>query len=62
MPANGNTQMVEIRQLGAPEEEKILRDLISEYSEATGSKTAARVLQDWAGIHANIWVVEPKKT
>jgi glutamate synthase (NADPH/NADH) large chain/glutamate synthase (ferredoxin) len=61
-PENCNTQMVEIRQLSGADEEKGLRDLIGEYAEATGSKTAARLLQDWTSIKAKFWVIVPKKS
>jgi glutamate synthase domain-containing protein 3 len=61
-PENCNTQMVEVRQLSGADEEKRLRDLVAEYGEATGSKTAARVLQDWAAIKSKFRVVVPKRT
>jgi glutamate synthase (NADPH/NADH) large chain/glutamate synthase (ferredoxin) len=60
-PENCNTQMVDLRSLEGPEEEKSLRDIIAEYSEATGSKTAARLLQDWASVKSKFWVIVPKK-
>jgi glutamate synthase domain-containing protein 3 len=55
-PENCNTQ------IEGTEEEKGFRDLIAEDAEATRSKIAARVLQDWAGIKAKFWAIVPKKT
>jgi glutamate synthase domain-containing protein 3 len=60
-PENCNTQMVDIRLVEGQEEEKTLRELITEYSQATGSKTATRILQDWAAMKGKFRVVVPKK-
>jgi glutamate synthase domain-containing protein 3 len=54
--------MVDLRQVEGVDEENGLRDLITEYANATGSKTASRALKDWAGIKSKFWVVVPKKT
>jgi glutamate synthase (NADPH/NADH) large chain/glutamate synthase (ferredoxin) len=60
-PENCNTQMVDLRKIEGAGEEKGLKDLISEYTDATGSKTGSRVLKDWASIKNKFWVVVPKK-
>jgi glutamate synthase (NADPH/NADH) large chain/glutamate synthase (ferredoxin) len=60
-PENCNTQMVDLRKIEGAGEEKGLKDLISEYTDATGSKTGSRVLKDWASIKDKFWVVVPKK-
>jgi glutamate synthase domain-containing protein 3 len=61
-PENCNTEMVSLRRIAGAEEEKGLKDLIGEYADATGSKTALRVLKDWATLKAKFWVVLPKKS
>jgi glutamate synthase domain-containing protein 3 len=52
---------VDLRPIEGADEEKGLRDLINEYADATGSKTASRVLKDWAAMKLKFWVVVPKK-
>jgi glutamate synthase domain-containing protein 3 len=61
-PENCNTQMVEVKALEAGKDETTLKELIVEYSEATGSKTASRVLAEWDSVKTKFWVVSPKKT
>jgi glutamate synthase (NADPH/NADH) large chain len=46
--ANCNQEMVELERLQYPEEIAILKGLIEEHREYTGSAVAERLLQDWA--------------
>jgi glutamate synthase (NADPH/NADH) large chain len=58
-PANVNTDMVDI--LAVPEEQKeILRTLISDFAEETGSVVASDLIKDWDSAIKRIFLVMPR--
>ena len=54
-----NNQLVGIARIESPEDESILKELVTKHSEKTGSPLAARLLADWQASLGHFWKVTP---